>query len=191
MVLPGGFVVGFCGLDFIFEVSEGDGIAISCDFGDELLFSGIEAYAFVFRACVFSFFRVAVVLGAGGWAQVGLSIVEAVMIDVVNDAAGRDFYDTAVHVNRGRCFSCGGIALGVRSVAVFSNMPSVFAELFVIFGVNDGKPALCQGYAAERIAVAEAATGKHSKNQYAFYSSRDGNYEINFACSAVNNRLEN
>jgi len=60
-----GFVVGLCGLDFVFEVSEGDGIAIGCDFGDELLFAGVEAYAFVFRAGVFSFFRVAVILGAG------------------------------------------------------------------------------------------------------------------------------
>ena len=90
------------------------------------------------------------------------------MIDVVNDPAGRDFYYTAVHVNGGRVFSCGGIALGVKCVAVLRDVPFVFTELFVIFGVNDGKPAFCQGYAAERIAVAEAATGKHSKDQYAF-----------------------
>ena len=90
------------------------------------------------------------------------------MVDVVNDATGRDFYYTAVHVNRGRVFSCGGVALSVRSVAVLSDVPFVFAEHFVIFGVNDGKLALCQGYAAERIAVAEAAPGEHSKDQNAF-----------------------
>ena len=186
MVYFCGFVVGFCGFDFICEVSEGDCIAVGGDFGNELLFAGVEAYAFVFRAGVFSFFRVAVVLGAGRGAEVCPAIVEAVMIDVVNDAAGGDFYYTAVHVNGARVFSCGGIALGVTSVAILSDVPFVFTERFVIYGVNDGKLALCKGYAAERIAVAEAAPGEYSKDQYAFDSSRDGNDEINFARSAVN-----
>ena len=108
------------------------------------------------------------------------------MVDVVNDAAGGDFYYTAVHVNGGRVFSCGGIALDVKCVAVLSNVPSVLTQLFVIFGVNNAKLALCQGYAAKRIAVAEAAKGEHSKDQYAFYRGRDGNDEINFARSALN-----
>ncbi len=185
MVFFCGFVVGFCGFDFVLEVSEGDGIAIGCNLSNELLFAGVEAYAFVFRAGVFSFFLVAVVLGTGRGAEVRLSIVEAVMVDVVNDAAGGDFYYTAVHVNGTRVFSCGGIALGIKCVAVLSNVPSVFAERFVIIGVNDGKFALCQGYAAERITVAEAAKGEHSKDQYAFDMGRDRNDEINFARSAL------
>jgi len=159
-----GFVVGFCGQDFVSEVTELDGIAIGGNFGNELLFAGIVAYTFVFRAGVFSFFRVAVVLGAGRGAEVRLSIVEAVMIDVVNDTARGDFYYTAVHVNGGRVFSCRGVALGVKSVAVLSNVPFVFAEPIVIFGVNDGKLALCKGYPAERIAVAEAAIEKEQAN---------------------------
>ena len=106
----------------------------------------------------------AVVLGACRGAEVRLSIVEAVMVDVVNDAAGGNFYYTAVHVNGTRVFSCGGVALGVTSVAVLSNVPFVFTQHFVIFGVNDGKLALCQGYAAERIAVAEAAIKKEQAN---------------------------
>ena len=85
------------------------------------------------------------------------------MVDVVNDAAWGDFYYTAVHVNGARVFSCGGVALGITSVAVLSNMPFVFAEHFVIFGVNEGKLALCKGYAAESIAVAEAAIGEYRK----------------------------
>lgn len=108
------------------------------------------------------------------------------MVDVVNDAAGGDFYDTAVHVNGGLVFSGRGVALGVKCVAILSNVPPVLAELFVILEVNKGKLALCQVYAAKKIAVAEAATDEHSKDQYAFYSSRDGNYEINFAHSVLN-----
>ncbi len=68
----------------------------------------------------------AVVLGAGSGAEVCLSIVEAVMIDVVNDVAGGDFYYTAVHVNGGGVFSRGGVAFGVKSVAVLSNVPFAF-----------------------------------------------------------------
>jgi hypothetical protein len=68
-------------------------------------------------------------------------------------------------------------------------VPFVFAEPFEIFRINNGKHALCKGYAAERIAVAESAIDEHSKNQYAFNSSRDGNDEINFARSA--NRITN
>ncbi len=107
------------------------------------------------------------------------------MVDVVNNMAGRDFYDTAVHVNGGRVFSGGGVALGVKCVAVLSDVPFVFADHFVIFGVNEGKLALRQGYAAERIAVAEAAPDEYCEDEYAFYSSRDGNDEINFARSVV------
>ena len=48
VVFFGGFVVGFCSFDFVFEVTEGDGIAIGCNFSNELLFTGVEAYAFIF-----------------------------------------------------------------------------------------------------------------------------------------------
>jgi len=90
------------------------------------------------------------------WAHVYLSIVKAIMIDVVNNEAGRDFYYEAVHINGGRVFSFGGVALGVKSVAVLSDVPFVFTWRFVVFWVNDGKFALCQGYTTVRIAVAEA-----------------------------------
>ena len=164
MVLPGSFIICLCGFDFVFEVSKLDGFAVGCYFSDELFFAGVVAYTFVFRAGVFSFFGVAVVLGAGGGAEVCPAIVEAVMVDVVNDTAGGYFYYTAVHINGARVFSCGGVALGIKCVAVLSDVPIVLAEPIVIFGVNDCKLALCQGYAAERIAVAESATEKEQAN---------------------------
>ena len=48
MIFFCGFVVGFCGLDFVFEIAEGDGIAIGCDFSDETLLAGVPIYALVF-----------------------------------------------------------------------------------------------------------------------------------------------
>lgn len=65
------------------------------------------------------------------------------MVDVVNDAAGRDFYYAAVHVNGARVFSGRGVTLGVKCAAVLSDVPFVFTELFVIFGVNDCKLTFC------------------------------------------------
>jgi len=145
VIFFGGVVVGLGGLDFVFEVSECDGIAIGGNFSNELIFAGVEAYTFISGTCVFSFFGVAVVLGAGCGAQVCLSIVKAVMIDVVNDEVRGDFYYEAVHINGCRVFSCGGVALGVKSVAVLSDVPFVLTQRFVIFGVNDCKFAFSQG----------------------------------------------
>ena len=184
MVFFCSFVVGLCGLHFVFEVSEGDGFAVGGNFSNELLFARVEAYSFIFRAGVLSFFGIAVVLGAACGAEVCLSIVEAVMVDVINNVAGRNFNYTSMHVNGSSYFSCRGVALGVKRAAVFSNVPFVFAERFIIFGINNGKHALCQGYPAERIAVAEAAIDKRSKDYYAFDNTRDGNNKINCTRSA-------
>ena len=126
MIFFGGPVVGLGGFDFVFEIAERNGITIGGDFSDETLLAGVPIYTLVFRAGVFPFFLVAVVLGAGSGAEVCLSIVEAVMIDVVNYVAGGDFYYEAVHVNGGGVFSCGGVAFGVKSVAVLSNVPFAF-----------------------------------------------------------------
>jgi len=48
VIFSGGFVVGFGGFEFVFEVSECGGIAISGNFNNELLFAGVEAYTVVF-----------------------------------------------------------------------------------------------------------------------------------------------
>jgi len=50
-------------------------------------------------AFVFGFFSVAIVLSAGCKAEVGLSIIQAVMVDVVNHESGRDIYYLAVHID--------------------------------------------------------------------------------------------
>ena len=48
VVFFSGFVVGLCGLDFVFEVSERYCIAIGCDFSNETLLAGVPIYTFVF-----------------------------------------------------------------------------------------------------------------------------------------------
>lgn len=70
----------------------------------------------------------AIILGAGCRADIGLSIVQAVMIDVVRHHAGRDLHYLAVHVDgNAASFSAErGVALGVKGVAVLGNVPFVF-----------------------------------------------------------------
>ena len=48
VIFFGGLVVGLGGLDFVFEVTERDGIAIGGDFSDEALLAGVPIYTFVF-----------------------------------------------------------------------------------------------------------------------------------------------
>ncbi len=48
VVFFGGFVVGFCGLDFIFEVTERYCIAIGGNFSNETLLAGVPIYTLVF-----------------------------------------------------------------------------------------------------------------------------------------------
>ena len=75
MEFTGGVVVGLCGFALVFEVAEGDGITISGNFRYPLLVAGVPAYTFVSGASVFSFLGVAVILGTGYKAKIGLSIV--------------------------------------------------------------------------------------------------------------------
>ncbi len=48
MILFGGFVVCFCGLDFVFEVAKADGFAVCCDLNVPSLFISVPGDAFVF-----------------------------------------------------------------------------------------------------------------------------------------------
>ena len=48
VIFYGGFVVGFCGFDFVFEIAERNGIAIGGDFSDETLLAGVPIYTLVF-----------------------------------------------------------------------------------------------------------------------------------------------
>jgi hypothetical protein len=86
------------------------------------------------------------------------------MIDMVNQHAWTGFYDIPVHVNGSGDFSCGGVTLGVKGAAVFGDVPFVSVEPIEVVGVNDCKFALGERYAAERIAVTEAAIQKERED---------------------------
>jgi len=72
---------------------------------------------------------VAVVLGAAGRAEVCLSIVEAVVVDVVDEHSGWNFDDEIVHLGvlSGLLFAVGERTDGVKGVGGFVGVPFVFA----------------------------------------------------------------
>ena len=86
----------------------------------------------------------AAILDAGCQAQIRLSIVQPVMIDMVNDKTSGNVYYTAVHVDSGLSafFTYGNFALCVTCAISFINVPLVPAEGLVIIGVDDGEFAL-------------------------------------------------
>lgn len=80
------------------------------------------------------------------------------------------FKDLAVHKDARPPAGMGvaSASFGVGGVFASGDAPFVFREVSVIIGVDDGEFALREGYAAEGIAVAEAAVQKQQPEQRAF-----------------------
>lgn len=115
-----------------------DCLAVDCDSCIPDLVAAVEIEALVLRAGFSVYFLcVAVVLCAGGRAKVGLSIVQAVMVDVVDYVAVGDLQNLPVHVDWSSIFSRRGVALCIVSVSVFSQVPFVFIELLEIVRIDD------------------------------------------------------
>ena len=80
------------------------------------------------------------ILGAGCRTEVRLSVIEAVMIDMVNDKTRRNFYYLSVHVNSGfLVFFTGDFTPGVKGVDTFADVPFELSQAVVILGVNNGE----------------------------------------------------
>ena len=91
--------------------------------------------------------------------QVGFSIVEAVIVYVVNDETSRGFHYLAMHRDADKlsAFSTSSIALGIKGIQGSVSTPLVLAEALIIVRVDDSELAPGEGYAAEGVAVANAA----------------------------------
>ena len=68
------------------------------------------------------------VLSAGGEAKVGFSIIQAIIIDVVNDEIVGGVHYLSVHENGSSlcAFSCMSMALCVKGATIFRGEPFVF-----------------------------------------------------------------
>jgi len=84
-------VICLSSFDFVFEIANFSSDAIRSDTCNPSFLAAVPAYAFIVRTeSVFGFSGVSIVLGDGGQTKIGLSIVKAIMIDVVNNEAIAD-----------------------------------------------------------------------------------------------------
>ena len=102
----------------------------------------------------------------GYGAEICLSIVEAVAVDVVTEHTIRNINDQIVHLEilswcvLSVCQRVDGIA----SSWAFLDVPFVFHQPVVIFGVNYGEFSFCQGDFSEGIAIPDSAIKKEQAN---------------------------
>jgi hypothetical protein len=106
------------------------------------------------------------VLRVIGYPQVSFSIVQPVIIDVVNNEPGGSLHYLPMHRDADNlsAFSTSSIPLGIKGIQGPVSAPLMLAEPLIIVGVNDGVFAPGQGYPAEGIAVAHPAIHKHYSN---------------------------
>ncbi len=168
VVFFSGTVVGLGGPDLVIERAEEYPPAVDPDFCLPELVFAVPGDTLVLGAVgsVLVFASVLDVLGNSSWSQICLSIIQAVAVNVVNNHIMRDLEYTTVHGKLTLSSVSGSdTPCGIKSSAHFDGTPSVFGELAVIIGVNDGILTLGQGYAAEGVAVAEPAIQKKQPNE--------------------------
>mgnify|MGYP001124776718 CR=1 FL=1 len=167
VILSGGAVVGFGGLEFVMEGAEKYGLAFDSDLCLPEVMLAVPSDTLVLRAVgsVFVFGAVSDILGVGCRTEVCLAVIEAVAVDMVNKHIVRDIYYPAVHGNLTLFSGFGSYGSGgVEGSAYFDCTPFVFADAAVVVRVNNGVFSLGQWYSAEGVSIADAAIQKHRKN---------------------------
>lgn len=89
------------------------------------------------------------VLGEGCIAEVVVAVVQAVVVDVINDKMVGGIGDLAVHFDAFAVFFSNGVVI-IRSA--FSE-PGVLAEDGVIFGIDDGELSAGKRYEARCVVL--------------------------------------
>ena len=156
MIFSSGFVVCFCGVDFAGEGAEVDSFAVDADACAPSLHIVRPVDALVFRARVrFELPPVPDVLRVRCGSQVCLSIVQAVMVDVVAEHAGGNIDEKTVHLEIFSLFlfSVRQRVYGVPGARAFLGVPFVGPQPVVIFGIDDGEFSARQRDFPESVAV--------------------------------------
>ncbi len=134
------------------------------------------------------------VLGLRGGAEVGPSIVQAVMVDMVNEHTVGHFEDRAVHFEDDSLLAdpLAGVAYGVERAPGADDVPFVLAEPVVIGRIDNGVPAPRQRYPAEGVAVTQPAIEQCGLYGQPVQPRRDFNTEMDdsWRTQGANLRLE-
>ena len=87
------------------------------------------------------------------------------MIDVVDENTIGYFQNLPVHPDDLAMCSIRNGPPGIEGMFAGSSVPFVLAQSLVVFGVDDGVFALCEWYAAKRVAVADAAVEQDESHE--------------------------
>jgi hypothetical protein len=106
-------------------------------------------------------YPVVAVLHGCGASQVGYAIIEAVMVDVIDEKMAGRIENLAVHLNMFPLFiTYMDPADGVISVFGLVGVPFVFIQSLEIFRIDDGVLSLSKRYPAESVAVTRPAVNQ-------------------------------
>jgi hypothetical protein len=170
-----GFVISLCGVDFVAEIADDLPRVIEADHGTPSFLLFVVPDAPVFRGGVdLGIAGVSGVVGGSGGAEVGLAIVPAVMVDVVDVEAVRHVDDLAVHRYGQPLFELRRplAPYGVVGAVAIADVPFVLAEAVVVFGVHDGVFALREGDSAESVAVTQLPVPEYGQHGQLFQRRR-------------------
>jgi len=137
-------IVGTGGVDFVIKVAEVVGLVIAGYRGCPFLVPFVPADAFVFRGFRPDVAEVAAVLGKGADAEVLLPVIQAVVVNVVNDQMVRGVEDFAVHFDAFAVFFASGVVIFRRTF----RKPGILAQARVVFGIDNGELSAGQRYQA-------------------------------------------
>jgi len=140
----GGSVIGLCGGYLVVEVAEMVGFVCAAYLGGPFFRAFAPVDAFVLRGLAANAAEVAAVLGKCAEAKVVPAVIEAIVVDVVNDQMGRGGGDPAVHFDALAVLLSDSVVIIVRTLS----KPGVAAQRRVIFGIDDGEAAARERYQA-------------------------------------------
>ena len=152
-----GVVIGAGRLDLIVEIAERFLSAVKRYKGPPFFSPLAPAYSFIPRSepsCI-GLSPVPTVLCARCKAEVGLAIVEAITIDMVNEQPVGRFHNLAVHLDDPTIHLAAKTSHGIESTLKGVNVPLMLIQPLIIFGVNCCVFALRKRDSAEGIAEAE------------------------------------
>ena len=151
-----GPVVGSGGFDFFGEVAEVVAFVVGGYLGDPFAAPFVPVDAFVLRASVADDAQVPAVLGECAQTQVASAVVQAVVVDVIDDQMIGGFGDLAVHFDALAVVFAHGVAILGRAFC----KPRVAAKPLVVGVVDYREQPARQGYRAGYAASGPARPGR-------------------------------
>jgi hypothetical protein len=183
VVLSRGPVVSFGGVTLVAEIAQVLPLPVKDDGRTPQPLVLREPDAFVAGPGI-PLARVPGVLSDGGGAEVGPAIVQAIAVDVVDDAPVRRPDKLAVHEDS-RVLPVGPAdgAFGVDHVLALSlaQPPFVSAEVLVVARIDDREPPLSQRYSPKGIPVPNPPIREHHPNEQGSKAPGNCNRDLNLA----------